>query len=179
MLPCLAGLTGLSATAAVRASELRVESGAQRVEVLAGGGRVVVDDDRSRRGRVQAHGEDGDVLVDLGAQIADDRIQVDLAGDLLFEHDSAALAPSVAQRPARVAQRIRTRSVGQVHIGCIESMLEELDFDFDADARNELEDAMALGSDNKGGRLCRACQPGEGFGERECAAVEKRCFGAH
>lgn len=350
---CAAGAVGASDVRVVSDSE-RVDISGQRVDVQDADDHVVVDGDWRKRGQVQVGSDDGDVLVDLGAVVADDRIQVDLAGDILFDYDSATLAPAAAQRLAQVAQLIRARSVGQVHVightdahgadsynqrlsleraesvighlvraegiprslligagagarhpvapntlpsggdnpegrarnrrvemqiatregvalgpgrsivvagervttpetsvdprgvttdevrvdiadgrvdvrelagddatvtsivgaalgqttvttgsaasavgaacarmcaatagrhevatvGCIEATLEEFEYDFDADACDELEDAMVLGRGNEGGHLCYTCQRAEGFGERECAAVEKQCFRA-
>ena len=62
-------------------------------------------------------------------------------------------------------------------IACIESTLEELEFDFDDDACDDFEDAMASGAGNEGGRHCRACRAAEGYADSHCLAVVKACLG--
>ncbi|MBI2396846.1 MAG: OmpA family protein [Xanthomonadales bacterium] len=61
-------------------------------------------------------------------------------------------------------------------IACIEETLEEMEFDFDADACDEFEDAMATGSGNYGGQQCRSCRKAEGYGDAHCLRVIKACF---
>ena len=61
-------------------------------------------------------------------------------------------------------------------IGCMEGTLEELGFEMDAAACDELEDAMFLGSSHAG-RLCTTCRTAEGWTETACSEVLAHCFG--
>ena len=54
------------------------------------------------------------VLVELGAKTVDDTIQLQLAGDVLFDFDSSAIRPDAAVQLAKVAHVLRDRSVGEV-----------------------------------------------------------------
>ena len=102
-------------------------AGAQAVEVESGGERVIVDGDtvrieepsgttvvRSdwRTGAVTVETDTEQILVELGAVTVEDRIQLNLAGDILFNFDSAAVRADAAARLAKVAHLIRSRSVG-------------------------------------------------------------------
>lgn len=106
-------------------------AGAQAVEVTSGAEKVTVDGDtvrieepsgttvvRSdwRTGAVTVETDTEQILVDLGAVTVDDRIQLNLAGDILFDFDSAAVRADAAAQLAKVAQVIRSRSVGDVYV---------------------------------------------------------------
>lgn len=104
---------------------------AQAVEVESGGDRVIVDGDTVRieepsgttvvqsdwrTGAVTVETDTEQILVELGAVTVEDRIQLNLAGDILFNFDSAAVRADAAARLAKVAQLIRSRSVGDVYV---------------------------------------------------------------
>jgi len=69
-----------------------------------------------RRGGVYTVADTDRILVELGAVETADRIQLNLAGDLLFPFDSAEIQRAVAKKLAQVAHVIRTRSVGRIYI---------------------------------------------------------------
>ena len=117
------------------AASLPAAAGAQsaeRVEVNTGAERIVVDGDQVRiesggtvtevsgdwrsAGTVYVTGDTERILVELGAGTVEDRIQLNLAGDILFDFDSAAIRPDAAAQLAKVAHVIRNRSVGEVHV---------------------------------------------------------------
>jgi outer membrane protein OmpA-like peptidoglycan-associated protein len=54
------------------------------------------------------------LLGDLGAVVGDGVIRVDVAGDVLFEFDSAEVQAAAAAKLAQIAQVIRSRSAGEV-----------------------------------------------------------------
>ncbi len=105
---------------------------AQTVEVTSGGEKVIVDGDLvriegasgvtvvegdwRRAGTVRVSGDTEQILVDLGAVTAEDRIQLTLGEDVLFDFDSDAIRSDAAANLGKVAQVIRTRSVGDVYV---------------------------------------------------------------
>lgn len=80
-----------------------------------GGVVSVAGDWRSARPRL-AVGDASAILVELGAREADGRIQLHLAGDVLFDFGSSAIRPDAAAELAKVATVIRQRSVGRVEV---------------------------------------------------------------
>jgi outer membrane protein OmpA-like peptidoglycan-associated protein len=77
-------------------------------------GSVVVDGWRSQGAGPATDSER--LLVELGAHQNADLIQLDLAGDILFDFGSAELQASARQRLAQLAQLIRARAVGAVQV---------------------------------------------------------------
>lgn len=83
---------------------------------LGPGGVVAVSGDwRAARSRV-AVGDAPAILVELGAREADGRVQLHLAGDVLFDFGSSTVRPDAAAELAKVAALIRQRSVGRVDV---------------------------------------------------------------
>lgn len=87
------------------AGNVRVESPGETVTIAGDwreGGTVYRDTDR--------------VLVELNARTEDDRILVDLAGDIVFDSDSSAIRAEAAATLSRIAHVIRQRATGRVTI---------------------------------------------------------------
>ena len=67
--------------------------------------------------RQQRSGQDTDrVLVELGAVTENDRIRLELAGDILFDFGRADIRAAAAVRLSKVAHLIRRKAVGQVTV---------------------------------------------------------------
>jgi len=101
--------------------------------------------------------------------------------DLINRHVGTSLEGGAKKAPASgsACDKLCGLSAGKHSldtIGCVEGTLEELGYDFDAGACNDLEGAMALGVGNEDGKLCKSCRTAEGFGESDCKAVIKACF---
>jgi outer membrane protein OmpA-like peptidoglycan-associated protein len=91
--------------------------GPDSVKVRSGDTQVVATDDGWRVETGTAGNYDTErVLVELGATMHDDRMQLQLAGDVLFDFDSAAIRSDAAARLAKVAHVVRVRSSGEVRI---------------------------------------------------------------
>ncbi|MFQ5528214.1 MAG: OmpA family protein [Thermoanaerobaculia bacterium] len=84
------------------------------VRVDSPGGTVVVSGDWRDRGTVYSDTEG--VLIELGATSDRGGIRVDLAGDILFDFDSAAIRPSAAATLSKAAHVIRRRATGRVEV---------------------------------------------------------------
>ncbi|MCC6497129.1 MAG: OmpA family protein [Propionibacteriaceae bacterium] len=113
----------LASAAAAPAQEARVVSGTDSVvvdgdfvRIRSGAREVAVGGAWRQAGAVLTAADTEKVLVDLGAVVADGRIQLNLAGDILFDFDSVEIAPAAAARLGRAAQVIRAKSVGEVHV---------------------------------------------------------------
>ena len=117
--------------AAQDAERVEITNSGERVEVTSGGERIVVDGDYVRveaadgtvtevdwrtGGDVYVSGDTEAILVELGAVTVEDRIQLNLAGDILFDFDSSAILPAAAAQMAKVAHVIRDRAMGQVYV---------------------------------------------------------------
>ena len=120
----------LSALVTVGLLAVAAPGAAQEAEVRAGNHSVVVEDDvvRLRSGDREVEvsrdwrqpataaraAEVDRILADLGAVVGEDRLRVDLVGDILFGFGSDTIQPEAAARLAQVAEVIRSRSVGDV-----------------------------------------------------------------
>ena len=112
--------------------DLSVESGPEGVRITTGGGTVVVEDDYvriSEGGRVTEISGDWRalgsrysasdterLLAELGATVEEGTLQLQMAGDVLFDFDSTAIRPDAAKELAKVAHLIRDRSAGTVSV---------------------------------------------------------------
>lgn len=71
---------------------------------------------RDRTGSIRIESDTEQILVDLGATEKKGSLQVDLAGDVLFDFDSVQIRPGAARQLARVAHVIRDRATGRVEV---------------------------------------------------------------
>lgn len=106
----------LSAQVVVGSGGEKVVVDGDSVRIQEGGDTVVVDGDWRRAGTATVTTDTEQVLIDLGAVTVDDRIELNLAGDILFEFGSAAIQEAAAAQLAKVAHLIRQRSVGEVFV---------------------------------------------------------------
>jgi outer membrane protein OmpA-like peptidoglycan-associated protein len=105
---------------------------------LGPGGVVSVSGDwRAAKSRAAA-GDMSAMLVELGASEAEGRMQLHLAGDVLFDFGSSAIRPDAAAELAKVATVIRQRSVGRVDV------VGHTDSVGDDDVNQRLSEARAL-----------------------------------
>lgn len=103
------------------------------VDVAAGGAQVVVDGDyvrirpagpqqpvgdawRERSGSVYADADAEEVLAELDAETRDGQVYLNLAGDILFDFDSASIQPQAAEQLQKVGHVLRQRSAGDIDI---------------------------------------------------------------
>jgi outer membrane protein OmpA-like peptidoglycan-associated protein len=56
------------------------------------------------------------ILVDLGGRESDGKIEVNLAGDVLFDFNSADVRPEAASQLSKLAHLLRERAVGDVYV---------------------------------------------------------------
>lgn len=119
----LAITAAFTATQASAQETVKVSVGGEQVTVVRDGNTVqlgsgavvsVTDNWRQTASRVDIN--DTSILVDLGATEADGRMQLNLAGDVLFDFDSTAIRPDAAVQLAKVAYLIRNRSTGRVEV---------------------------------------------------------------
>lgn len=114
---CCLVVGGLSAqTVRVVSGEDAVVVDGDFVRIRSGSGDVVVDPSWRRSGRPLSTSEAERVMIDLAAVEADGRLQINLAGDVLFAFDSSRLDAPAAAQLERVGQVIRGKSVGEVHV---------------------------------------------------------------
>jgi len=164
-----------------RAQNRRVEIQiATREGVALGPGKVTVE-----AGRVTTP----EAVVDANS-VSTDEAQIDISTGAVLIRDAdstvsaAAAAPKASERSAATSgsdacQRLCAATAGAHDmdtIGCVESVMEEADYDMDSESCDDLEEAMLLGSGNAGGKLCRTCQDEQGFGEAQCADALRECF---
>lgn len=124
------GRATTSATAGIPTGDVTI--GPEGVRVESGGSTVIVGDDRVR---VEAGGQATEVtgdwrtggtvytiedterlLVELGATLQEGRLRLQMAGDILFDFDSAAIRPDAATELAKVAHVVRLHSEGTVSV---------------------------------------------------------------
>lgn len=115
-----------------------------------------------------------------GISTGEARVDIGSGGVTITQNDAPArVAPVAAAAGGGSCQRLCELTAGARDVetvACFESTVEERGFDFDDDACDDLEDAIALGSGSEAGRLCRVCSQAEGFGEADCGAVVQACF---
>lgn len=124
--------------------------------------------DIGRSGVTVTDHDDGDVASIVSGAMAQ-------AGLASAPSGAAATAPMAGGACELMCQSTTGRK-SLATIECIEETLEEMEFDFDADACDEFEDAMASGSGNYGGQQCRACRKAEGYGDAHCLKVVQACL---
>ena len=127
----LVGLVPAPPAIAQSGERVEVSQGGERVEVTSGGERIVVDGDYVRveaadgtvtevdwraGGTVYVREDTEAILRQLGAVTVEDRIQLNLAGDILFDFDSSAILPAAADQLAKVAHVVRDRAMGQIYV---------------------------------------------------------------
>lgn len=89
---------------------VRSKDGAADVQVAR------ADDWRDRTGSIRIESDTAQVLVDLGATKQEGTLEMDLAGDVLFDFDSVQIRPEAARQLAKVAHVIRDRATGRVEV---------------------------------------------------------------
>ncbi|GMU45202.1 MAG: hypothetical protein AMXMBFR25_31880 [Lysobacterales bacterium] len=171
-----------------RARNRRVEIQiATREGVSLGPDQVIVAPDRivTAEASIDAGGVSTDeARVDIGSDGV--RVTEHVAGGNVTEivgeaMATAGLSGKVATQPMAggACELMCQSSTGRQSLStieCIEETLEELDFDFDADACDAFEDAMATGAGNYGGQQCRNCRKAEGYGDAHCLKVVQACL---
>lgn len=96
-----------------QAAQVVVEG--DHVRLRSGGQAVTISSDWRHAVKVTV-GDVDRILADLGAVVTQDRVQLNLADDILFPFDSAEVRSEAAATLARVAAVIRARSVGDVYV---------------------------------------------------------------
>lgn len=100
-----------------------VNSGGVSVDVdgnhvrIDSGSSVVVSGDWRVNAESRYSASDTDrILVELSANTEGDQVQLDLAGDVLFDFNSAAVRGDAAAQLAKVAHLLRERSAGEIYV---------------------------------------------------------------
>jgi len=93
------------------------------------------------------------------------------------EKKAEPAAPAAATAASGCAKLFAAASakLDMAKMSCIESSMEEKEFEFDSDACDDLEDAWALGVGDFAG-LWKKCQADEKFDDATCDAVVAKCF---
>ena len=113
------------AAAEIGAGGIRLETDEASAGIGAGGLRLETDDaemaigaatEWRTRGTTYRSADTEQLLRDLGAEEADGRMSLALAGDVLFDFSSADIRSPAAVQLAKVAHVIRERSAGEVQV---------------------------------------------------------------
>lgn len=110
-------------TVSIEPGGVRVTSGDEEVlveddyiRVEDSSGVTEISDDWRSSGSTYTEGDTERILIDLGATVEEGVMQLQMAGDVLFDFNSAVLRPEAADQLRKVAHLIRNRSAGRVQI---------------------------------------------------------------